>query len=349
MEPSNRPAPAALATRVMRAFVALACLLPLGPAPWSAAAETSAGRNVSATDDYPIIPSQAALDASSRLPNPLMDFALALKETAPEPQSLADFAWIALDEMVSAYGQETLSLEAAGGIPLNHPKARWVIATREYAQRLRAIAESLSAGSAVEIRADAPGMLLLFVDGQIVEVSGPRIAEPNYMGKRIIDRYCEIHDCGFFEAGAEPREQAPPPTIEAVWSFSAGRGPVCVTSNGLEFQFKDLSHLARKRSACLQVAEQLRDLTEALRRAADTGVIIDWPALDIVATSAGIPEQVVLNGRGDYLLVSVPSLAASRPLRDLSMAWIRARLRGEPIFQSFPHAEQLLAPLLPAG
>ena len=316
------------------------CLIPL-----NAAVAQNAGQNVSSQTAYPTVPSRAALEPTARQSNPLIDFARALDPG--EPKSLADFVWIALDEMHATYQQETIELDAAG-MPMTHPKARWMRATREYAQRLRASADNMTMETPVEIRVEAPGMLLLYVDAQVVEVSGPRIAEPNYMGQRIIDRYCEIHPCDSINA-EPPAKETPPATVEAIWSFSAGRGPVCVTNNGLEFQFKDSRHLAHKRSACVQVAEQLNELSEALRNAATTGVRIDWLAVDIISTGAGRPEQVTLNGRGDYLLLSVPSLAASRPLQQISLAWLRARVQGDAIFQTFPHAEQLLAAMLPSG
>lgn len=324
-----------------------ACLLAPSLLVWGTAPAQPAGRDVSIKRTYPGVPSQAALAASAGQANPLIDFAGNLNEA--EPKALADFAWIALDEMYTAYEQETIELNAEQkGMPMTHPKARWMLATRAYAQRLRTLADAISTETPVEIRVDAPGMLLIYVGGQVVEVSGPRIAEPNYMGQRIIDRYCEIHACDFL-AAAEPTEKTLSHDVKTVWSFADGRGPVCVTSNGLEFQFRDLRHLGHKRSACVQVAVQLRDLSQALRRAADTGVAIDWRAIEVISTGAGRPEQVVLNRKGDYLLLSVPSLATSRALQQISLAWVRARARGEPIFQSFPHAERLLAALLPPG
>lgn len=315
---------------------------------WTAAAAQPSGRDVSTPSAYPAIPSQAAMEASARQSNPLIDFARHLDGL--EPRMLADFAWIALDEMYTAYEHETIALDAGkGGLPMTHPEARWMIATRSYAERLRAIADTMSTETPIEIRVEDPGMLLVYVDGQVVEVSGPRIAEPNYMGQRIIERFCEIHPCDFLVTAPEPSEKTRFERVEAVWSFADGRGPVCVTNNGLEFRFADLRELARKRSACVQVAEQLRDLSLALREAADTGVAIDWSAVEIISTGAGRPEQVVLNRRGDYLLLSVPSLAISRTLQQISLSWVRARVRGEAVFQSFPHAERLLAPLLPSG
>ena len=322
----------------------LATLLPL----WSTAGAQTADRDISAKRAYPGIPSRAALDAAARQPDPLIDFARKLDQAKPE--ALADFAWIALDEMSIAYERETIEFDPGEKrMPMAHPKARWMLATRAYAQRLRNIADTVSVETPVEIRVEAPGMLLIYVDGQVVEVSGPRIAEPNYMGQRIIDRFCEIHACDFFVAAPEPADKGLPVHVEAIWSFADGHGPVCVTSNGLEFRFRDRRQLASKRRACIQVAEQLRDLSLALRRAAATGVAIDWHAIDIISAGAGKPEQVMLNRRGDYLLLSVPSLASSRLLREISLAWLRAQVRGESIFQSFPHAELLLAPLLPSG
>lgn len=321
------------------------CLLLLFLLTSSAMSAQHGGRDVSVKSAYPSVPSRAALESAARQPNPLIDFARAMDSN--DSKALADFAWISLDEMYTTYQQETITLDA-GDIPMTHPKARWMRATREYADRIRAIADNITERSSVEIRVEPPGMLLIYVEGQVVEVSGPRIAEPNYMGRRIIDRFCEIHSCELFSA-TDPVTDPPAAAVETVWSFSDGRGPVCVTNNGLEFQFKNLRHLARKRSACVQVAEQLSELSDALRRAAATGVDIDWRVINIVSTGAGSPEQVTLNRRGDYLLLSVPSLAASRTLQQISMSWVRARVMGASIFQSFPHAEQLLSALLPSG
>lgn len=301
--------------------------------------------DISAPKSYPSTPSRAVLQSSARQSDPLIEFVRALEET--DPAALADFAWIALDEMHAAYEKETIELSAPEhGLALSHPHARWVFATRAYAARLRELADTISADTPVRVRVDPPGILLVEVDGQLVEVSGPRIAEPNYMGRRIVERYCEIRPCDLNEAPFNAYS-AQPTTVEAVWSFSQGRGPVCVTNIGLEFQFEDLRHLSRKRTACLQVAEQLVEFSSALSRAADTGVRIDWDTVDIVSTGAGRPEQISLNQAGDYLLLSVPSLGASRALRQLSMPWVRARVHGEPLSQSIPHADRLLAALLP--
>jgi hypothetical protein len=284
-------------------------------------------------------------------PPPAPPVALLAKsmETA-SPEARTDFVWIALDEMFIAYDRELIELDAQlGDTPMAHPDARWMQATRAYAQRLRDIAEAMTPQTPVEVRVEVPGLLLLYVEDAVVEVSGPRIAEPDFMGQRIVERYCEIRECDMATTLEEPVEVREPVTVKAIWSFSSARGPVCLTNIGLEFQFKDIRDIGRKRSACIQVAEQLRELSQGLKRAADTGVFIDWEIMTIVSSGAGKAEQVVLNRRGEYLLLSLPSLGSSKTLQQIALPWVRARVLGRPHFQSFPHAERLLATLLPAG
>ena len=314
----------------------------------------------------PSVRGAGAVDASQHIhlvPVPTITATNAENETAAPPVALlaksmeiaspearTDFAWIALDEMFIAYDRELIELGARlGDPPMAHPDARWMQATRDYAKGLRTIADAMTPQTPVDIRVEVPGLLLLYVDGAVVEVSGPRIAEPDFMGKRIVERYCEIRECDLATALQEPAEVRGPVTVKAIWSFSSGRGPVCLTNIGLEFQFNDIRDIAHKRSACVQVAEQLREFSQGLKRAADTGVFIDWEVMTIVSLGAGKPERVLLNRSGQYLLLSLPSLGSSNMLQQIALPWVRARVLGQPHFQSFPHADRLLAALLPAG
>lgn len=297
-------------------------------------------------------PTIAATNAENETPPPpaapVAVLAKSMETTSPGAR--ADFAWIALDEMFIAYDRELIELGAQlGDSPMAHPDARWMQATRAYAARLRTIADAMTPQTPVDIRVEVPGLLLLYVDDAVVEISGPRIAEPDFMGQRIVKRYCEIRECNLATMLQDPAEVREPAVVKAIWSFSSGRGPVCLTNIGLEFQFKDIRDIARKRSACVQVAEQLREFSQDLKRAADTGVFIDWEVITIVSLGAGKPERVVLNRSGEYLLLSLPSLGSSKMLQQIALPWVRARVLGRPQFQSFSHAERLLAALLPEG
>jgi hypothetical protein len=283
----------------------------------------------------------------SHRPPTLTELARTVQFAAPE--SRADFAWIALDEMAQVYAGEVEKLTGGTGtILMTHPHARWMRATQAYAANLRGLADAITPSSSVEIRANPPEPPILFLaeSGASVALSRPRIGEPDYMGRNIVVRYCEIQACPRIALPAQAPAAPPAQRVVTSWSFAEGRGPTCSTSNGLAFRFADARRLIRKQYVCLWVAEQLQALSRGLRRAAEAGTTIEWDALSVQPMGDDRPERIILNRRRDYLVLDLPALGANEALQRAALPWVKARALGRPESQSFPHAERLLADLI---
>ena len=114
----------------------------------------------------------------------------------------------------------------------------------------------------------------------------------------------------------------------AYWSFSQYAGPVCMTDDGLEFQFREMSGMKQKRAACSRVVAELYDLVYALARKRGQGNTVDWWALQISPIAGSEEHRVMLNTSAEIRL-SLPGLAASKDLLRIVRPWLAARVNGE--------------------
>jgi hypothetical protein len=100
-----------------------------------------------------------------------------------------------------------------------------------------------------------------------------------------------------------------------------------MTDDGLEFQFRDMSEIRKKRAACSQIVAELYALVAALVRKRDLGSVVDWDVLEIIPIAGNEVHRVVLNA-GDAMQLSLPGLASSRDLFRAVRPWLAARISG---------------------
>ena len=127
------------------------------------------------------------------------------------------------------------------------------------------------------------------------------------------------------------------------WTFSQRMGPVCETTDGLQFQFRNLENLGRKRDTCARVAEELSTLSAAIARHTAVGTRVDWSQLIIHPLADG-NDQVTLNREGDFLRLPLPYLAEREQLLIITRPWLAAKVQGTPYTLVILHAGELLGP-----
>lgn len=271
-----------------------------------------------------------------------------------------DFARIALEELALAYAEEARrAREGRRVAPSEGRPWRWIAGTEAFAAQLAASARALTPAMPVAIRLPPAEGVELLLAGRPVILSGPRIAEPDRLEARVLERFCARHDCEALlppaatasaparAGGAGPdARSAPAPQVTAWWTFSDRGGPSCSTGDGLQFLFRDHRDLDRKRIACAQVARELRRLAHRLAALRERGVVVQWDAFSVDPLPGAAEQHVRLNRNGDYLRLPLPALARTRTLLRVALPWLRAVSRGRDYQQTLPHAEVLLAPLL---
>ena len=111
-------------------------------------------------------------------------------------------------------------------------------------------------------------------------------------------------------------------------SFSQHAGPVCMTHDGLEFQFQQMSGLGEKRAACSRAVAELGELARAITREQQQGVRVDWDALEVLPAPPDEPQRVILAARVEIRL-PLPMLVEHPQLLEMVRPWLVARVRGE--------------------
>ena len=255
-------------------------------------------------------------------------------EDSPLPMR-RDFAWLAMSEMANMYTEEAnrARLETRHTARASDA-ARWAASVDAYATRIKAMADSITDTTPVEISIGAGGSVNLFVGGEAVIVTGVFTGQQAAYEQQVIEQFCVLYLCERLLAGFE---LSAPDTAAvarkrtsntAYWSFSQHAGPVCMTDDGLEFQFREMSGIRGKREACSKIVAELYDLVHILVRKHKQGVMVDWNALEVNPMAGSDEHRVVLNSSDDVRM-PLPGLAASKDLFRLVRPWLAARAKGQ--------------------
>jgi hypothetical protein len=258
----------------------------------------------------------------------------------------ADLAQIALTEMAAEYaseaGQARHEMQRRGK---KAGLARWSSEVQKLADDYASLAVTITQATPIAISTGPEGSLFLHVAGQLVVVSIPRMNEQTAFEQRVVTRFCALNRCADLvdvpvTAARTTRRRARATTL---WSFSQDAGPTCSSPDGLELMYRNTDDLGQKRETCARVVAELDTLATAIKTELAAGTRMDWQRLAIV-TSADGDEQVILNGTGHTLRLSLPTLAARQELLKRVRPWLAAKVNGTPYTLVITHAEPLMAP-----
>ncbi|MDX1430954.1 MAG: hypothetical protein R3286_00775 [Gammaproteobacteria bacterium] len=263
----------------------------------------------------------------------------------------AAFARTALLTMAEQYREEIGKARSyAHPDPERRRKAaRWSAATLRYLDDLYATADRIDDLAVIEVLPGAEESVQLLVDGMPVVLSGPRIADPDSLGRSIVEAFCRYRDCIFdTPQGPAPATAAYPARDDSLtgWDFGDATGSTFVTADGIHFLFASVRDRQRKERAAMDVVHDLRFLSDELRAAAARGHAIDWELVRIRPGAVAGEHKVIINRHGDYLMLRLPALGRALAIMRSSRSWLRGRVEGREVQQYFPRAETLLAPLL---
>ncbi len=276
--------------------------------------------------------------------NRLNSLGLAIADAHPALRQ--DLARIALSALAEDYANEALQARMDRRLKKQAGLARWAREVDVLANDYRRIAEGLDEHSQVAIRLGPEGTLYLNVEGRPIAVSSPRMNERGRFEQHIVDQFCALNRCVSLPGVMDTTEPQRPVTVRQAgtrWNFRQGSGPVCETDDGLQFQFRNMDNLARKRAACAETVADLEQLAQALARRLDAQARIEWEHLGIRTLADGT-EVISLNRGGDHIKGDYPALAQRRDLFRRVRPWLAARVKGTPYPFVILNAGTLLGP-----
>ena len=263
----------------------------------------------------------------------------------------AAFARTAILTMADQYWQEVGKVRSQTHLDAKHRRkaSRWSAATLEYLDRLYNTADLINEFSLVEIVPGVGESVHLIVDGAPVVLSGPRIGDPDALGQEIVREFCRLRPCVLDTfVGHETKRSVRdvPNASRSGWSFADGAGTTFVTDDGIHFIFDSVRDRELKQKAAMSLMQDVRKIAAALMDISEQGYSIDWERIRLDDLSVAGEHKLIVNRRGDYLLLRVPSLGQSSAFFRTSLSWIKARVEGRNLTLYIPRAELVLAPLL---
>jgi hypothetical protein len=242
-----------------------------------------------------------------------------------------DFAWLAVSQLAEFYTAEAARARTeTRNTARAHDVSQWAASVDDYARKLDALAGSITPETPISISVGAGDTVQVYVGGQPVILTEAISGQQSVYEQHLLERFCILYRCDDllpeFDTGG-----AATPSLTATtahWSFSQQAGPVCMTDDGLEFQFQKMSGLGEKRTACNRVVTELGELAQAIDREQQRGVRIDWDALQILPGPVDEPQRVLLAPRVEIRL-ALPMLVGTPKLLKIVRPWLVARVRGE--------------------
>ena len=242
------------------------------------------------------------------------------------------FTAVTLQALLDAYAEELdrAALETPSTPARRAKLARWRSATRGLIGRLEDAQTRLGQGAAFSIQVDPRHQIVLLIDGQPIVVSGPRGGTESAISARVERDYCAYQDCSMLDDAAADaiREMI---AAAGNWVLSQRRPPAYEIGDQLRCKFADIADRERKARTCAQLHRELQELLTGLQRANGRGYRIDWPQLALVPAITAPRVNVVVNGVGDYLPMTLPLLRAAGQADWASIrSWLQRMHAGDP-------------------
>jgi len=291
-------------------------------------------------------PTQSLASTSKAMSAVIVQLARELHDS-PYPMR-SDFAWLSLTQMAEFYTGEA----ARARRELRHTSragdvSSWAAAVEDYARKIDALANSMTTETSIVISVDSTNNVFVYVDGQPVIITGAIGGQQSAYEQRVLERFCILYVCEDLLPELEYSERDLPAIVTetdastAYWSFSQYTGPVCMTNDGLEFQFQQMSDMGEKRVACTRVVAELSELARAIDENNQQGARVDWDALKVMPAVADEPHRVML-ATGVEIRLALPMLAENPELLGMVRPWLNARVRGDTYHLVVLHAERYL-------
>ena len=302
-------------------------------------------QGLSSVHSAPAVVASRDAPALTRLAQQLQDSPLPMR---------SDFAWLALTQMAAFYTEEAeRARRETRATPRARDAAQWAASVDAYAGKIALLADSISSESAINIAVGISNEVHVYVDGQPVILTAAISNQQAAYESRVLERYCILYICEDllqdvdFDEPALAAEYVTTDPGLAYWSFSQHSGPVCMTNDGLEFQFQQMSDLAMKRAACSQVVAELSALASALAREQQQGASINWRSLAVHPAAPETDNRVSI-GMHEDIHLRLPTLAGLPQLLKMVRPWLTARVRGDTFQLVVLNAEYLLGLTEPA-
>jgi hypothetical protein len=238
-------------------------------------------------------------------------------------------AVIIIDALAEAYESELAAVtqefgqRGTGGGDIG----RWYLATAQILNELRARQAELEVANMVELHMEPHNQVLLMIDGRPLWVAWPRPSAQGTLERELANEFCRRHECQGTSAAGLPARVEEPSAVEGQWTLTQYGPPTWESADGVNCEFAEFSHSGEKASSCQALVADLRLLAVALRAALRSGEHIAWPHVRFRVAS-GTQQYISVNEHGDYILVLVPSLAASQVDWEEARRWLEARVQG---------------------
>jgi hypothetical protein len=196
-----------------------------------------------------------------------------------------EFAMITLGAMVDAYAQvlQQSSHSKPRTVSGRKKQITWGWATSRMIASLNHQLKRLEGGALFMIRVDHLHRILLVIDGQVVEVTGPRFRSQSRIEQQIVEFFCLTRDCSWLEP-EEPEKSETEIAVQrslskGAWLFQQNGRPTYVIGGLIHFEFPNFTDRKGKAELSRRITDEIEQLILETKKISGNDQSIYWPAL----------------------------------------------------------------------
>jgi len=219
-----------------------------------------------------------------------------------------EFAILTLDALVGAYSQvlqhssQSRPHTQAG----RQKQITWGWATSRMIASLKQQLKHLERGAPFSLRVDHLHRVSLIIDGQVVEVTGPRFRSQSRFEQQIVEFFCLTRDCSWLEP-QEPKKSDEEVAIErslsrGIWHFQQDGKPTYIIGGVIYYEFSDYTTRDKKTELCRKITEEIEQFVFMTNTIKNTERIIYWSYLMQHQPNPKYPELELIKGDSETKL-----------------------------------------------
>ena len=213
-----------------------------------------------------------------------------------------EFTTLTLGSMIDAYGEV---LHHSSQSKPRTPKGRkkqitWGWATSRMIASLNHQLRRLEGGAPFNLQVDHLHRILIIIDGQVVEVTGPRFRSQSRFEQHVVEYFCLTRDCSWLEP-KEPEKSKEEIAIarslsNGTWSFQQNGRPAYVIGGLIYYEFTDFTDRNAKAELSHKITDEIEKLILKAKKIKDDEYPICWSCLMQLQPASVNPELELING-----------------------------------------------------
>ena len=179
----------------------------------------------------------------------------------------------------------------------------WGWATSQMIALLNHHLSRLERGTPFTLYVDHLQRILIIIDGQAIELTGPRVRSQSRFEQQVVEFFCLTRDCSWLEP-EEPEKSEEEIAVQrnlskGTWLFQQNQTPTYVIGGSIYFEFSNFNDRDRKAVLSRTLADEIVALVLSIKDLNDNDQPISWTSILNCQPDKSNPKLELVKGNAE--------------------------------------------------